>query len=53
MESAGKQKKVLIIVENLPLPFDRRVWQEANTLKDNGYEVSIICPTRKGNEKKI
>ncbi|MCA3269886.1 MAG: glycosyltransferase family 4 protein [Thalassospira sp.] len=40
-------KKILIIVENLPVPFDRRVWQEATTLKTNGYEVSIICPTGK------
>ncbi|MCE2964670.1 MAG: glycosyltransferase family 4 protein [Alphaproteobacteria bacterium] len=40
-------KKILIIVENLPVPFDRRVWQEATTLKANGYEVSIICPTGK------
>ena len=45
------KRKVLIIVENLPSPFDRRVWQEANTLHDNGYEVSIICPTGKGFEK--
>ena len=37
-------KHILIIVENLPLPFDRRVWQEANTLKENGAEVSVICP---------
>ena len=43
-------KKVLIIVENLPLPFDRRVWMESNTLKNNGYEVSIICPKGKGFE---
>jgi glycosyltransferase involved in cell wall biosynthesis len=35
---------VLIIVENLPLPFDRRVWQEARTLRDAGYHVSAICP---------
>jgi|WetSurMetagenome_2_1015567.scaffolds.fasta_scaffold16291_2 glycosyltransferase involved in cell wall biosynthesis len=41
-------KHVLIIVENLPVPFDRRVWQEANTLKDNGAKVSIICPKMKG-----
>ncbi len=47
-----KKRKILIIVENLPSPFDRRVWQEANTLHDNGYEVSIICPTGKGFEKK-
>jgi glycosyltransferase involved in cell wall biosynthesis len=41
-------KKILIIVENLPLPFDRRVWQEARTLKAAGAEVSIICPKGKG-----
>jgi len=40
-------KHILIIVENLPLPFDRRVWQEANTLKENGAEVSVICPQTK------
>jgi len=39
-----KNKHVLIIVENLPVPFDRRVWQEATTLKANGIDVSIICP---------
>ena len=36
--------KILIIVENLPVPFDRRVWSEARTLKAAGYEVSVICP---------
>jgi glycosyltransferase involved in cell wall biosynthesis len=51
MESAGKPRRVLILVENLPSPFDRRVWQEATTLRDAGYEVSIICPTGKGYEK--
>lgn len=35
---------VLIIVQNLPVPLDRRVWQEATTLADNGYHVSVICP---------
>ena len=52
MGFAGKKIGVLIIVENLPLPFDRRVWQEANTLRDAGYKVSIICPTAKGYEKR-
>ena len=42
-----QNKHILIIVENLPVPFDRRVWQEANTLKDNGAKVSIICPKMK------
>lgn len=53
MASAGRKLKVLIIVENLPLPFDRRVWQEANTLKEAGHKVSIICPTGKGYEKRF
>lgn len=50
--TAGRSKQVLILVENLPSPFDRRVWQEALALRDAGYGVSIICPTGKGFEKK-
>ncbi len=58
MASAGNAmsttpRRVLILVENLPSPFDRRVWQEATTLLANGYQVSIICPTGKGYEKRI
>jgi len=45
-------RRVLILVENLPSPFDRRVWQEATTLRDAGYAVSIICPTGRGYENK-
>ena len=41
-------KRVLMLVENLPVPFDRRVWQEAGTLRDAGYLVSVICPTGDG-----
>ena len=44
MEFAGDMKRVLILVENLAVPFDRRVWLEAQTLKKSGYQVSIICP---------
>lgn len=44
-------RKVLIIVENLPVPFDTRVWQEATTLAENGYVVSVICPKGKGYDK--
>lgn len=47
-----KGRHVLIVVENLPLPFDRRVWQEARTLKAAGAHVSIICPTGEGHEKR-
>lgn len=44
----GRNKKhILIIVQNLPVPFDRRVWQEATTLKKAGYKVSVICPKKK------
>lgn len=45
-----KGRKVLIIVENLPLPFDRRVWHESRTLTAAGAQVSVICPTGKGYE---
>ena len=39
---------ILIIVENLPVPLDRRVWQEACALRDAGYEVVVICPRMRG-----
>jgi glycosyltransferase involved in cell wall biosynthesis len=39
---------VCIIVENLPVPVDRRVWREAGALRDAGYLVSVICPKGKG-----
>ena len=42
------KKKVLIIVENIPVPFDRRVWKESISLQANGYEVSVLCPRGKG-----
>ena len=41
---------VLIIVENLPVPFDRRVWLKATTLHKSGYTVSVICPKAPGYE---
>ena len=43
-----RPRRVLIIVENLPVPFDRRVWHEATTLIAHGYEVSVICPKAMG-----
>ena len=46
-------RRVLILVENLPSPFDRRVWQEACTLRAAGYQVSIICPTGPGCERRF
>jgi glycosyltransferase involved in cell wall biosynthesis len=38
---------VCIIVENLPVPVDRRVWCEARALRDAGYVVSVISPKGK------
>jgi glycosyltransferase involved in cell wall biosynthesis len=46
----GAGRRVLIIVQNLPVPFDRRVWQEANELVTQGYQVAVICPTGRGHE---
>ncbi len=40
-------KSVLIVVENLPAPFDRRAWREAITLRKAGYRVSILSPKGK------
>ncbi|MGW6359513.1 glycosyltransferase family 4 protein [Streptomyces sp. NPDC055092] len=37
-------RRALILVENLSVPFDRRVWQECTTLRDAGWEVHVICP---------
>src|SRR5437763_16954895 len=37
-------RKILMLVENLPVPADPRVWAEATTLRDQGFQVSIICP---------
>jgi glycosyltransferase involved in cell wall biosynthesis len=45
------KRRVLIIVENLPVPFDGRVWKEARSLHENGYVVTVLCPKGKGYEK--
>lgn len=45
------KRRVLIVVENLPVPLDRRVWLEATTLTAHGYHVSVICPTGRGWDK--
>jgi glycosyltransferase involved in cell wall biosynthesis len=39
---------ILIIVQNLPVPLDRRVWLECQALVRSGYEVSVICPKGPG-----
>ena len=42
------ERRVLIIVQNLPVPFDRRVWLECQALTASGYEVAVVCPKGKG-----
>ena len=42
------QPRVLIIVQNLPVPFDRRVWLECRTLVESGYDVTVVCPQGEG-----
>jgi glycosyltransferase involved in cell wall biosynthesis len=41
------KRKVLIIVENQSVPPDFRVLKEARSLRDNGYEVTVLCPRGK------
>jgi hypothetical protein len=40
--------RVLIIVQNLPVPFDRRVWLERQALVSAGHRVAVVCPKAKG-----
>ena len=40
--------RILIIVQNLPVPFDRRVWLECRTLTRAGYQVAVVCPKGPG-----
>jgi glycosyltransferase involved in cell wall biosynthesis len=40
--------RILIIVQNLPVPFDRRVWLECQALVSEGYEVAVVCPKGDG-----
>jgi glycosyltransferase involved in cell wall biosynthesis len=44
-------RSVLIIVQNLPVPMDRRVWLECKALRDAGYDVAVICPKAPGDRR--
>lgn len=46
--NATPKPGVLILVENLPVPLDRRVWQESCALRDAGYQVTVVCPRMRG-----
>lgn len=44
-------RNVLYILQNLPVPFDRRAWVQATALAANGYRVSMICPKGRGQNR--
>jgi len=51
LTSGGESKarpRTLIIVQNLPVPFDRRVWLESKALTAAGHDVTVVCPKGKG-----
>ena len=48
MKVQTSNRRVLIIVQNLPVPFDRRVWLECGSLTQAGYSVSVVCPKAPG-----
>ncbi len=37
-------KRILILVQNEPVPSDRHVWNESTALVRSGYDVTVICP---------
>lgn len=48
MTSASRRRRVLYVLQGLPVPFDRRAWLHATTLAAHGYTVSFICPKGRG-----
>jgi glycosyltransferase involved in cell wall biosynthesis len=48
MTSPEAQRRVLYVLQGLPVPFDRRAWLHATTLARSGYAVSFICPKGRG-----
>jgi glycosyltransferase involved in cell wall biosynthesis len=47
----GKVNKILMLVENISVPLDSRVWPEAKALRDAGFQVSVICPKGVGRDQ--
>jgi glycosyltransferase involved in cell wall biosynthesis len=47
-QDGDRRPRVLILVENGPVPGDRRVTAEALSLFKHGYTVSVICPAEVG-----
>lgn len=50
--ATGRRPHILIIVQNLPVPLDRRVWLECRALVAQGYDVSVICPKGPGDPRR-
>ena len=48
MRRTPQATRILIIVQNLPVPFDRRVWLECQALVSAGYQVAVVCPKGSG-----
>src|SRR3954447_21259670 len=46
----ARTPRVLILVENLSVPRDKRVWPECLTLRDSGFEVVVVCPQGEPND---
>jgi glycosyltransferase involved in cell wall biosynthesis len=46
--SPRKRERILILVQNLSVPFDRRVWLECQSLKEAGFRVAVVCPKAPG-----
>jgi glycosyltransferase involved in cell wall biosynthesis len=49
--AASRRRHILILVENLSVPFDRRVWQESQALVADGHQVTVICPTGQSQDR--
>jgi len=49
---SSSRPRALIIVQNLPVPFDRRVWLESQALIAAGYDVTVVCPKGKGDPER-
>jgi glycosyltransferase involved in cell wall biosynthesis len=47
-ESPGGTPGAVIVVFNLPVPDDHRVWAQARTLHEAGLRVSVVCPAIRG-----
>lgn len=47
LSESRARPRILIIVQNLPVPFDRRVWLECKALNAAGYDVTVVCPKGK------